>query len=215
MVKKPDMSVFAEEILKLRKDGDLSLTVFGAVTLSPFSKRIILKARDKFRQVRGRVSTMDKPFNYFLATCMELARDLQDTPDWGIATNLGIKFKLSGAVRVTEDNEFLLESPNTVKKTIDALSNRRKNPYKREETKPSTKFDGKTYTKKGVTYLKPTDKDDFMSSEAAKRLNKEPTYWDNEKRKFLELARDGKVNEKGLQFLVDAGLLTQEEIKKD
>lgn len=210
-------SLIAKEILKLRKDGDLKLTMYGAVTLSPFPAKVILKARDKFRQTRGKGVNMLKPFNYFLALCMHVAQELGISPDWDKNEQLCEYYSVIGGIRVTEDDEFLSDSPPLVKQAIDAQVRLLQNPSKRHEKNKAAergpKFDGSTYTYRGKACLRPQEGKEWINPEIEKRLDQSPGYWEEEKRKFLEMAKQGKVNSRGLKFLVAEGFLTADEIK--
>lgn len=216
MEEKKRMSLIADEIQKLRKDKDLKLTIFGAICLSPFSKKVILKSRDKFRQVRGSRVRMDKPFNYFLALCMETAKFLKEEPNWNKNPELCEYYSIDAGFRVTEDDEFLSNTPLLVKKTIDALLKEHQKPtnkYKKEsDVKRGPQFSGETYVKYGKTYLKPKETTEWQNPEIEERIDKEPEYWDNEKRKFIEMAKEGKVNMKGIEWLLAAGILSKEDV---
>lgn len=214
---KKRMSLIADEIQKLRKNKDLNLTIFGAICLSPFSKRIIVKATDIFRQIRGKNVRLDKPFNYFLAVCMETAKLLEEVPNWNKNTELCEYYNIDAGFRVTDDDEFLSKSPLLVKKTVDSLLKERQKPgnkYKKDaELRGGPQFSGDTYIKYGKTYLRPKESKTWQNPDIEERLDKGTEYWENEKKKFIEMAKTGKVNLKGLKVLVKAGFLTEEEIE--
>jgi len=197
-----------EYVRKLRKEGDLRLTLFGAITLSPFSKKTILKARDYYRRAAATDIYIQKPYNYFLATCMAVAKEYDRTPDWDLSITLAEKYGVNHAVRVTEDDEFLSDSPLSIKKAIDAQLRQKGKKYSKNDRPPrGPDFDGDTYIKHGKTYLRPRDSQEWEKSDAVERQNKPPEYWQHEKQKFLQLAHDGKVDLKGLKFLIEAGII--------
>lgn len=216
MLYKESMGIIANEIQMLRKDRDLNLTRYGAITLSPFSRKVILKARDKLRQVRGLNILISKPFNYFLALCLDRASDLGEKPNWSVNQKLCKYYNIDSGVDVTENEEVLSASPLLVKKAIDVSVNEKRNPtkryYKDNERRRGVQFDGTTYTKRGEKYLRPVEDEEWSNSEAMERSDMPPEHWAEEKRKFVELARQGRVSKKGLEYLVFAGLLKEEEV---
>lgn len=209
---KKDMSVFADEIQNLKSDDDLNLTQFGATLLAPFSRQTILKTRRKFRQLLGKVGNMDKPFNCFLAIALEVSKELGETPNWNKTSELAKQLGVENAVRVTEDDEFLAKSPSLVKKGIEREARTKKDKFGNTYVKRGPSFDGDTYIKNGESFLKPNDPQPWLHTDSMQRLSKGPEYWQNEKKKFLCLAHEGKVSKKGLEFLVFAGLLQQSDL---
>ena len=210
-------SLIADEIQKLRKEKDLALTIFGAISLSPFSRKTILKSKDKFRQVRGKFVKLDKPFNYFLALCMETAQALKEEPKWNKTLDLCKYYNVEHGSRVTEENEFLSDSPLLVKKAVDALVKEHSKPrskyMKSNEVKKGPQFSGDTYVKYGKTYLRPKETKVWSDPDIEERLEQPPEYWQEEKRKFLEIAKQGKVNVEGIKYLVAIGMLKYDDIR--
>jgi len=159
---------------------------------------------------------MKKPFNYFLALCLDVARQLSVAPDWGKNEELCKYYGVEGGIRVTEDDEFLSDSPLLVKKAIDTQMRLLANPSKQKEKAKAEargpKFDGATYTIRGKTYLRPVEGKEYVNPDIEERTSKPPEHWEEEKRKFIELAKQGAVKLEGIKYLVAMGLLTKDDV---
>jgi hypothetical protein len=208
-----DMSVFSDEIQELKSMGDLKLTQFGATLLAPFDRGVIRKSRLKLRRVRDKVEDIERPFNYFLATALEVSKESGLSPEWNKTQELAAQLGVENSVMVTEDGEFLAKSPSVVKRCIDKKANRPK-PSKFSTTyvRQGPSFDGETYTKQGKSYLRPIQSQDWENTDSMERLKKEPEYWKNEKKKFLGLVHEGLIPKKGIEFLIYVGLLTESDV---